>query len=269
MSDAAQAQAPDAQFELFHGYPVKIEIFEGPLDLLVHLVRREEVHASEVSIAGVTEQFLAYLRTMREISIEVAGEFIVMAATLLLLKSRSLLPRDEMQEPDEEASEDPAIELARRLAEYRTFKEAAGILDSARQARQRIYLRPLLPDDAIGAGIVPLDEVSVFDMVAAIQDMLERARDLAPATIEREEISVGDRIQQILAQLGGRPRAEGFFDELFPERPTRSLVIVTFLAVLELIRRGRMRVRQEQPRGRIQLSLVDADGPASDDADSA
>ncbi len=258
------AQAQDLQFELFHGYPVKIEIFEGPLDLLVHLVRREEVEASEVSIVHVTEQFLEYLRTMREINIEVAGEFIVMAATLLLLKSRSLLPLEQLAQEEEEPTGDPAIELARRLAEYRTFKEAAEILDSAREARQRIYLRPLVPDEAIGVGIVPLEEVSVFDMVAAVQEMLKRARDLTPATIEREQISIADRIAKIVEQLEAQAGAEGFFDELVPERTTRTFIIVTFLAVLELIRRGRLRVSQEQSWGRIRLRLVDAEDSAAD-----
>ena len=258
-----QAQVQDGQLEFFRGYPVRIEIFEGPLDLLVHLVRREEVEASEVSIVGITDQFLAYLRTMHEINIEVAGEFIVMAATLLLVKSRSLLPREEAQQLDEEPVEDPATELARRLAEYRTFREAAEILDSAREARQRVYLRPLVPDEAIGAGIVPLDEVSVFDIVAAMQEMLARAQELPPATIEREEITVAERIVQIVEQLEAQETRRAFFDELVPPRTTRLLISVTFLAVLELIRRRRLRVRQEEAFGRIRLRLVDADDNAS------
>jgi len=262
-----QAQVQDGQLEFFRGYPVRIEIFEGPLDLLVHLVRREEIEASEVSIVGITDQFLGYLRTMQEINMEVAGEFIVMAATLLLVKSRSLLPREEAHQVDEEPTEDPTIELARRLAEYRTFKEAAEILDSAREARQRIYLRPLVPDEAIGAGIVPLDEVSVFDIVAAMQEMLARAQELPPATIERDEISVADRIVQIIEQLNAQGSREAFFDELVPLRTTRLFIIVTFLAVLELIRRGQLRVSQERAFGRIRLRLADADENASPQGD--
>ena len=263
-----QTQIQDGQLEFFRGYPVKIGIFEGPLDLLVHLVRREEIEAAEVRIVAITDQFLAYLRTMQEINIEVAGEFIVMAATLLLVKSRSLLPREEAGEAEEEPSDDPAIELARRLAEYRTFKEAAEILESAREARQRIYLRPLVPDQAIGAGIVPLDDVSVFDIVAAMQELLKRAQELPPATIQREEIGLADRIEQIVAELETAPGQEGFFDELVPARPTRLFVIVTFLAVLELMRQGRLRVRQRGAFGRIQLRLVEPETDASPEGDS-
>ena len=245
-----------AQFERFRGYPVKIEIFEGPLDLLLHLVRREEVEASEVDIVRITDQFLHYLRTMQQINIDVASAFIVMAATLLLMKSRALLPREEPTEDEEIAEEDPAVELARRLAEYRTYKEAAGILAAAQEARKQIYLRPLAAADAVGAGVVPLEDVSIFDMVAAVHEMLRRAQEPPPHAVEREEITVGERIDQLISQFGLRRRRELFFDELVPDGSTRVFIVVTFLAVLEMIRRGELRVFQEQPRGRIQLELT-------------
>jgi len=244
-----------AQFEQFHGYSVRIEIFEGPLDLLLHLVRREEIRASEVDIVRITDQFLRYLRTMHRINIAVAADFILMAATLLLLKSRALLPQDEPVEEELIEDEDPAVELARRLAEYRTYKEAAGILAEAQEARKRIYLRPLTADAAVGAGVVPLEDVSVFDMVAAVHDMLERARELAPHTVEREEITVGERIDELLHLFRFRRGRETYFDELVPEDATRVFIVVTFLAVLEMIRRGELRVWQEPPHGRIQLDL--------------
>lgn len=245
-----------AQFEQFAGHPVKIEIFEGPLDLLIHLVRREEIEAAEVSVVRITEQFLAFLRTMQQINIMVAGEFVVMAATLLLLKSRSLLPREEAPEEEEEETGDPAVDLARRLAEYRTFKEAAEILHSAQEARKQIYLRPLVGDEGLGAGVVPLEDVSIFDMVAAMQQMLARARELPPHTILRERVSVAERIEQIDHQLSTLPGGASYFDELCPPGSTRVFIVVTFLAVLELIRRGRLRVRQEQLFGRIEVYLT-------------
>lgn len=246
-----------AQFERFSGYPVRIEIFEGPLDLLLHLVRREEVEASEIDIVRITDQFLRYLQTMQQINIEVASHFIVTATTLLLLKSRSLLPREEPPEEEEPIEEeDPAVELARRLAEYRTYKEAAGILAEAQEARKQIYLRPLTADDAVGAGVVPLEDVSVFDMVAAVHEMLRRAKEPPPHAVEREEIAVGDRIDQLVHSLRLRGAREVYFDELVPDGSTRVFIVVTFLAVLEMIRRGELRVSQEQPRGRIQLRLA-------------
>ncbi len=246
-----------AQFERFSGYPVRIEIFEGPLDLLLHLVRREEVEAYEVDIVRITDQFLQYLRTMQQINIEVASSFIVMAATLLLMKSRALLPREEPAEEEGlTEEEEPAVELARRLAEYRTYKEAAEILAQAQEARKQIYLRPLTADEAVGVGVVPLEDVSVFDMVAAVHDMLRRAKEPPPHTVEREEITVGERISQLTSQLRLRGSRELYFDELVPDGSTRVFIVVTFLAVLEMIRRGDLRVFQDQPRGRIRLQLT-------------
>ena len=245
-----------AQFEQFSGYPVRIEIYEGPLDLLLHLVQREEVEASEVDILHITDRFLRYLRTMAQINITVAAEFIETAASLLLLKSRALLPREEP--PDDEAveEEDSVVDLARRLAEYRTYKEAAGILAEAQEARKQIYLRPTKGDEAVGGGVVPLQDVSVFDIVAAVHEMLERAQEPEPHRMQREEISVADRIDQLRATFRVRTGRRTWFDELVPESTTRVFIVVTFLAVLEMIRRGELLVSQDRPRGRIQLELV-------------
>lgn len=246
-----------ARFEQFHGYPVRIEVFEGPIDLLLHLVRREEVEAAEVDIVRITDRFLRYLRTMHEINIEVAADFITTAANLLLLKSRALLPRDEAQvEEQAEDEQDPAVELARRLAEYRTYKEAAEILAEAQEARKQIYLRPTGGDESLGGGVVPLQDVSIFDMVEAMHEMLERAAEPEPHTVEREEITVGERIEQLLARLHGRRAREMYFDELVPPGSTRVYIVVTFLAVLEMIRRGELRVAQDKPRGRIRLQHI-------------
>ena len=197
------------------------------------------------------------LRTMQQINIEVASSFIVMAATLLLMKSRALLPREEPAEEEGlTEEEEPAVELARRLAEYRTYKEAAEILAQAQEARKQIYLRPLTADEAVGVGVVPLEDVSVFDMVAAVHDMLRRAKEPPPHTVEREEITVGERISQLTSQLRLRGSRELYFDELVPDGSTRVFIVVTFLAVLEMIRRGDLRVFQDQPRGRIRLQLT-------------
>lgn len=251
-----------AQFEQFSGYPVRIEVFEGPLDLLLHLVQREEVEAAEVDIVRITDGFLACLRTMAQINIHVAGEFVETAASLLLLKSRALLPREEP--PDDEVIEEgtTVVELARRLAEYRTYKEAATILAEAQEARKQIYLRPLKSDDAIGAGVVPLQDVSIFDIVSAVQEMLDRAKEPPPHLMMREEITVGDRIDQLRAQLRRSAQRRIWFDELVHEGATRVYIVVTFLAVLEMIRRGELLVSQERPRGRIQLDFIPSEEKA-------
>lgn len=252
-----------AQFEQFSGYPVRIEIYEGPLDLLLHLVQREEIEASDVDIVRITDRFLQYLRTMAEINIHVAGEFVETAASLLLLKSRSLLPREEPVDDEQIEEGETVVELARRLAEYRTYKEAAGILAEAQEARKQIYLRPLKGDEALGAGVVPLQDVSIFDIVSAVQEMLERAKEPPPHQMAREEISVGDRIDQLRAQFRRAGQRRTWFDELVPETATRVFIVVTFLAVLEMIRRGELLVSQDRPRGRIRLDLVVPEETAS------
>jgi segregation and condensation protein A len=248
-----------AQFDQFSGYPVRIEIYEGPLDLLLHLVQREEVEASEVDIVHITDRFLQYLGTMAQINITVAGEFVETAASLLLLKSRALLPREEPPDDEEVEEEDTVVELARRLAEYRTYKEAAGILAEAQEARKQIYLRPMKGDEAVGGGVVPLQDVSVFDIVSAVHEMLERAKEPPPHRMEREEISVGDRIDQLRTRFRRHTGRRTWFDELVPQETTRVFIVVTFLAVLEMIRRGELLVSQDRPRGRIRLELVETE----------
>ena len=244
-----------AQFEQFSGHRVLIEIYEGPLDLLLHLVQREEIEAAEVDILHITDQFLRYLQTMAEINIEVATEFVVTATSLLLLKSRSLLPQDDPAQDEQIEADDPAVELARRLAEYRTYKEAAEVLAGAQEARKQIYLRPTTSDDAVGAGVVPLHDVSVFDIVAAVHEMLERAKEPPPHTVEREEITVGEMIDRLCKRFRNRRGQETYFDELVPETATRVFIVVTFLAVLEMIRSGELLVSQDRPRGRILLQF--------------
>ncbi len=251
-----------AKFEQFSGYHVRIEIYEGPLDLLLHLVQREQVEASAIDIVEITDRFLSYLTTMQQINIHVAGEFVETAASLLLLKSRALLPREEPPDDEEVEEEDTVVELARRLAEYRTYKEAASILAEAQEARKQIYLRPGKGDDAVGAGVVPLQDVSVFDIVSAVHEMLERAKEPPPHQMEREEITVGERIDQLRAQFR-RSNRRTWFDELVPDGSTRVFIVVTFLAVLELIRRSEVLVSQEPPRGRIRLEFVPSEEAAN------
>ena len=245
MSTRRATSRPDSsQLQLFAGPRVKIAIFEGPLDLLLHLVRRQEVDVHEIRVAEITSSFLHMLQTMAELRIEVGGEFVVLASSLCLIKSRLLLPADEAEMvDDEELLEDPQEELARRLAEYRTFKEAAESLAAAQEARQRIFVRSLSADAEIGTGSICLGEVSVFEMVAVFQDLLARAEAAVdPPRLRRQEVTVGERIADILELLAAaREPALTFYDlVLWPT--TRLVVVVTFLAVLELIRRGRLRL---------------------------
>ena len=247
----------DSQLSLFTGFPVTLEIFEGPLDLLLHLVRREEVDIGEVRIADVTDQYCAYLRTMEQLNIHLAADFVVIAATLMLIKSRWLLPVNpagaEVEAAEEDIAPDPEAELHRRLQEYRAFREAAELLDESRKERQRIFLRGA-HDGEVGTGFVPLEDVSVFDMISAVQRMLERARPLPPARVRTPAVTVADRLEDIVIQLTAEKRPLSF-SELVPLPTTRLFIIVTFLAILELIRRRRLRVSQSSPMSDFMVEL--------------
>ncbi len=247
-----------AQAEGFSGYPVKITIFEGPLDLLLHLVRCQQVDIHQVQIASITDQYLEYLHTMQAVNIEVAGEFLVMAATLLLLKSRALLPASEADDEDEqEELGDTEAELKRRLAEYKVYKEAAQLLDESRRARQRIFLRPAGKADEIVRGFVPLNEVSVFDLIGAVKEMLQRAQPPRPARLAPVTVTVSQRVEEIIFRLAAEPNTPLHFRDLVDVPTSRLHIIVTFLAVLELIRQGRIRIYLDSAARNLMVKLAD------------
>lgn len=244
----------------FTGYPVSVEIFEGPLDLLLHLVRRREVEVSEVRVSAITDDYLRYLETMSVINVELAGEFLVMAANLIWLKSRVLLPRDDAPEQEEMVEEEfvqTEEALRQRLEEYRSYKEASKLLAEAHEMRQKVFLRPILEGEEIGAGYVPLEDVSLFDMVAALQEMLERTRELPPAIVRTPELTVGDCIEEVLLRLRGAPQCQCGFVDLIELPTTRVVVVLIFLAVLELIRRRRIRISHGEEAPQLVVSLAD------------
>lgn len=246
------------QLELFSGPRVSIAIFEGPLDLLLHLVRREEISVYDLRIAEITGEYLRMLATMADLNIEVSSEFLVLASTLCLLKSRLLLPSAEQESVEEESETvaDPQVGLARRLAEYRVFREAAEALEDARQLRQKIYLRADNVDPELHSGPIVLAGVSVFDLVAVFQDLLSRATEVPVATIPRETVTVRDRLHAIMALLEKDPDRQFTFYDLVNFPTTKLVIIVTFLAVLELIRRRRIVVTQREPNGPILVQLA-------------
>jgi segregation and condensation protein A len=249
---------PIETLDLFSGPRVSISLFEGPLDLLLHLVRRQEVDIYELRIAEITGEYLRMLGTMADLNIEVSGEFLVLASTLCLIKSRLLLPASEAEvdEQDEEDELDPQEELARRLAEYRVFKEAAGALQEARQLRQQIYLRAEGIDPELHSGPIVLEDVSVFDLVSVFQDLLSRAASAPVFRVPREKVTVRDRLHAIVASLKAAPDSQLTFYELVSFPTTRLIIIMTFLAVLELIRRRSIAVKQDRARGEIVVKLA-------------
>lgn len=226
-------------------YQVKLDTFEGPLDLLLHLIRENRMDLLDIPIALITEQYLAYVRMMEELDLAVAGEFLVMAATLVHLKSRMLLPPEEAAE-GEEPPEDPRTELVDRLLEYQRFKEVAADLAS-REAEQALrYTRGGPP--LVGEVEGPLT-LSLFDLLAAFRRVLQSAEGGPVLEITRETLDVGQRLLRILDALSAQsPLA---FASVFAGQRTRGELIVTFLALLEILRRGLASARQPEPFGEI------------------
>jgi len=239
------------EFEsILEDYPVRLQNFEGPLDLLLHLIRKHEVDIYDIPIALITQQYLEYLDLMQELNLDVAGEFLVMAATLIHIKSRTLLPRPDPAQDDPE--EDPREALIRRLLEHQKFKAAAELLHEKEIQRSAQWARPDgRVADLVGEAPEPEIEVDLFSLMAAFRQVLERARHRPVVVLPPEQISIETRIEQLLARLS-ETEACGF-EELFADVQTRGGMIVTFLALLEMIRLKRVRVFQQGNFGPIRV----------------
>ena len=235
-------------------YKVKLDVFEGPLDLLLYLVRKDEVDIYDISIERITRQYLEYLEAMESIDVEIGGEFIVMAANLLYIKSRTLLPVD-LQGPveDEGEEEDPRWELIRQLIEYKKFKEAAGDLRDREELRTKLFGRtPSAPPPDGGATLLA-GEVGALDLISAFQRVLERLekRKGAEREIEADRFTVSEKIEYVLKIL---PENEPLkFEELFAGQTTRGELVATVLALLELVRLRHVQVEQDGAFGDILL----------------
>lgn len=236
-------------------YKVKLEIFEGPLDLLLYLIKRDELDIYEISLERITRQYLEYLQAFKELNIDVAGEFVVMAANLIYLKSRSLLPVDQ-QPPEEDAEEDdPRWDLIRQLIEYKKFKEAAAHLQVRQLEQEGVFVRKGEGIDAAMMAPLPLGEVGIFQLINAFQNVIKRvdARENLQE-IFGEHFTVSDKIDWILRRVGdGVPLR---FSELFASMASRVEIVVTFLALLELIRLRQVRASQSDPFAEIEIAAA-------------
>ena len=240
-------------------YRVKFEVFEGPLDLLLYLIRKEEVDIYQVNLTKIATEFIEYLNLMRELDLDIAGEFVVMAATLMLIKSRELLPRDQRPEPapgEEEDTEDPRWELIRQLVEYRKFKDAASRLQDlesrAENTFPRIPGRVEIPDEPA----TRKPEASIFDLLAAVNAVLQRfsRREGEARDVFGERWTVSEKIEFVLTTV--RERARVRFSDLFHAATSRAEVVVTFLALLELVRLRSIVASQSEPFADITLDLA-------------
>lgn len=241
-------------------YQVRLEHFEGPLDLLLYLIREHEVDIYDIPISLVTQQYLQYLELLKLLDLEVGSEYLLMAATLLRIKSKMLLPRRPEEEEDEAA--DPREELVQRLLEYRQFKEAAGVLNEHQDRNADVFYHPPTENlDEDLNGVETLDtrlagNLNLWDLLQAFKFTLDRAKDDFERTVERETLSIEDRMDDILGHL--KKRKNLFFSALFQEDLSRSFLIITFLALLELIRQNRVVFEQTDSLGEIWLTLSDS-----------
>jgi segregation and condensation protein A len=236
-------------------YEIKLDVFEGPLDLLLYLIRKNEIDIYNIPIALIAEQYVAYLDKMRFLNLDLAGEYLVMAATLAHIKSRMLLPASDNDSEKEEEEEDPRAELVRQLLEYKVYKEAAGFLAD----------RPLLERDVFKLGApaeeLPaaekneefLIEVDLFDLIEAFRKIAVSLEDEEKLQFSTEKLSLTERMNEIMESLSDRGNIS--FSELLIGRPTRKLIVYTFLAILELVKLRIVTARQALPFGEIRLFL--------------
>ncbi len=240
-------------------YKVKLDIFEGPLDLLLYLVKEEELSICDIPITRITEQYLEYLNLMELLDLDLAGEFLVMAAELMHIKSRMLLPPD----PEEVLEEgDPRAELVRRLLEYKAFKEAAGRLRGLEERRSGIFARFGVQPE-FDSNDSPFLEVSIFDLVKALSKVLLDMPKQDFHEVEKDEFTVAEKVHDILHRLVKEPLI--YFSALFKSAKSKMDVITTFLALLELIRLKEVLIAQENHFGEIEVrrNVVAPHDPAS------
>ncbi len=243
------SESPDFE-SILQDYPVRLGMFEGPLDLLLHLIKKNEVSIYDIPISLITQQYLEYLELMTELNLDIAGEFLVMAATLIHVKSRMLLPRPDPTQEDPE--EDPREALMRRLLEHQKFKAAAELLHEREIQRSAQWIRPDgRLSEVIGEAQEPEVDVDLFSLMAAFRQVLERARHRPRVVLPPEQVSIEDRIEQLLARLSGTEACG--FEELFADAASTSGMIVTFLALLEMIRLKLVRVFQQGNFGPIRV----------------
>lgn len=226
-------------------YKVRLEQFEGPLDLLLFLIKTQEINIYDIPISVITEQYLAYIGMLEFLNLELAGEFLVMAATLMRIKARLLLPRGTEDEEDEE---DPRSELVQQLLEYQKFKQAASDFETMEYQRKMLFTRPDLEWD----GAEPPDEVdyNLFDLILALKQVLDRA-EARPMEVAAEEIPIEDKMDYLRERI--QPGQRVPFADLFEDDADTMEIIVTFLALLELLRLGTFKFRQTKSFGTIYI----------------
>ena len=243
VADNAELEIPSDFESILPDYPVKLEKFEGPLDLLLFLINRNEIDIYDIPIVTITAQYLEYLELMQELDLDVAGEFLLMAATLIHIKSRMLVPRIESESEGEVDQEDPRDALVRRLLEHQQFKAAAELLYERETLRSAQWTRPDgRVEEVAGEPFERELEIDLFGLLQAFQAVLMRARERPPVQLPEERMSIETRIKQLLGRLSETEACR--FEELFADAASRQDLVTTFLAVLEMVLVRAIRVFQ-------------------------
>lgn len=238
-------------------YQIKLPVFEGPFDLLFHLIEKNEVDIYDIPIAQITEQYLEYISAMQMMDLEVASEFLVMAATLLSIKARMLLPKPPVMVDDEDFEDeaDPREALVEKLLEYKKFKILAEYLKEKEDSMSTVYTRPNEEEMFVHlfSEENPLEGISMNTLLEALKEVLDRtAENEVTGVIARDEVTVKDKIKEIMRRLFFH--ADGIaFKDLFGSRVTRIEVVVTFMAILELIKMGKIRAYQSKAFGELMI----------------
>lgn len=242
---AALAEAPQQDEGQRDSYRVKLEVFEGPLDLLLYLIKKDEIDIYDIPISHITEQYLTYLELMKELDIAVAGDFLVMASSLIYIKSKMLLPPEPKTGGEDDLSEDPRAELVERLLEYQKFKSAAQMLYSRGEIESACYTRGPIETDTSN----PEVSATVFDMLRVFREILKRAEAKIEMEIARDEMTVSEKLAQIHALLEECERIN--VRELFEMSRSKRELIITFLALLELVKEWKIYLTQSELFGDI------------------
>ncbi|MDG2303821.1 MAG: segregation/condensation protein A [Candidatus Binatia bacterium] len=232
---------------------VKLEEFEGPLDLLLHLIKKHEIDLYNIRVASITDQYLASLAAARDLNLDVAGEFLVMAATLIYLKSRALLPPEEQDELEDEEPLDPEQQLIEQLLEHERFQKAGAALAAGPVLGRDVFRRTVM-EAAPGEFVAAPAPLTMGDLLSALERVLERRARAIVHEVIGERLSIRDGIELTLERLQTMRRCT--FDELFPEQASRMRIIVTFLGILELIKHGAVMAVQGENYGEINIELV-------------
>jgi segregation and condensation protein A len=241
-------------------WSVQLPHFEGPLDLLLHLCQKHELNILDIPISFVTEKYLEYLGVMQLMQLDVAAEYLVMAATLAHIKSKMLLPAPPAGQEDEDPEEeiDPREALIRRLLEYQKYKDAGQQLAARGVAGRDVFLRGAPVEEAAGQGLAPLAEIPIFALVDAFQRVLDRSKVRLSHDIVADRISLSDRITELSDLLAVRKRLA--FDEIFEGLASKADLVITFLALLEMAKLRMMRLQQTEPLGPLYIELAAAPG---------